>query len=205
MEIQPTISFMAEQGYAEKFQLLITGVGLTSTTYYLTKQVLTKRPDIIVQAGLAGTLDPSIALGEVVVVHEDCIGDEGVMENHKYRTLFDLGLCDSKKPPYQNGKLKSSGHLFLEHYRIVSGVSVNEISTTEQKISYYRHHLKADVETLEGAALHFIGALENIPTIQIRAISNYIGERDKSKWKIHDAITALNRELKTLLPKLITT
>jgi futalosine hydrolase len=37
--------------------------------------------------------------------------------------------------------------------------------------------------------------VEKIPFIQIRSISNYIGERDKTKWNIKDAIIHLNKKL----------
>jgi futalosine hydrolase len=48
---------------------------------------------------------------------------------------------------------------------------------------------------MEGAALHYVARESNIPFIQIRAISNYIGERDKSKWQMKIAIDHLNQTL----------
>jgi futalosine hydrolase len=55
---------------------------------------------------------------------------------------------------------------------------------------------------MEGAALHFIGNLEDIRYLQLRALSNYIGERDKKKWLLKEAINELNKELERLLNKL---
>jgi futalosine hydrolase len=55
---------------------------------------------------------------------------------------------------------------------------------------------------MEGAALHYIGLLEKIPFLQIRSLSNFIGERNKAKWKMKEAIAALNRELQRILMKL---
>ncbi|MCH5683849.1 hypothetical protein LWM68_06005 [Niabella sp. W65] len=37
--------------------------------------------------------------------------------------------------------------------------------------------------------------MEKIPFLQIRGISNYVGERDKRKWNFKDAIDNLNNEL----------
>ena len=39
-----------------------------------------------------------------------------------------------------------------------------------------------------GAALHYVCREMNIPFLQIRAASNYIGERDKEKWQMKEAI-----------------
>ena len=55
---------------------------------------------------------------------------------------------------------------------------------------------------MEGASLHFIGRDLTIPFMQIRAVSNYVGERDKTKWKIDLAISNLHNELTKLLKQL---
>jgi futalosine hydrolase len=55
---------------------------------------------------------------------------------------------------------------------------------------------------MEGAALHYIGLKENIPFLQLRSISNYVGERDKEKWQLQEAIRNVNLVLQELLTKL---
>jgi futalosine hydrolase len=41
--------------------------------------------------------------------------------------------------------------------------------------------------------------MENIPFIQLRAISNYIAERNKKKWDMKTSISNLNHALLKLL------
>jgi futalosine hydrolase len=41
--------------------------------------------------------------------------------------------------------------------------------------------------------------------MQIRAVSNYVGERDKSKWKMQEAIYNLNETLLAYLDALYKT
>lgn len=55
---------------------------------------------------------------------------------------------------------------------------------------------------MEGAALHYTCLLENIPFMQVRAISNYVGERDKSKWKMKEAIRNLNDSIIKIIEEL---
>jgi futalosine hydrolase len=62
--------------------------------------------------------------------------------------------------------------------------------------------LGADIESMEGAALHYVALLENIPFLQIRSLSNFAGERDKSKWEMNKAISCLNLELQRIILKL---
>jgi futalosine hydrolase len=57
---------------------------------------------------------------------------------------------------------------------------------------------------MEGAALHYVCLQENIPFLQIRSISNRVGERDKAKWEFKEAIKNLNKELAVLLKEITT-
>ena len=57
----------------------------------------------------------------------------------------------------------------------------------------------ADIESMEGAALHYVCLLQKVPFLQLRSISNKVGVRDKTKWKIKTAIDNLTMELNALL------
>jgi futalosine hydrolase len=85
----------------------------------------------------------------------------------------------------------------------VDGVTVNEISTDSTRIDYYRNQLNASVESMEGAAVHYVALQESIPFLQMRSLSNFVGERDKSKWVMDIAIANLNIELERTLTKLL--
>ena len=63
------------------------------------------------------------------------------------------------------------------------------------RIAYYKNQLNASVESMEGAALHYVALQEKIPFLQMRSLSNFVGERDKTKWVMDVAIANLNIEL----------
>jgi futalosine hydrolase len=198
-EIEPFITIVRNnQGIlnGHSIGVMISGIGLTSTTYQLTKQVSIKRPDLMIQAGLAGSFDPNIVLGSVVIVKQDRIADEVVIENNKLATLYDLGLRSPDAFPYKKQwltyKFKTQG---LLKYPEVKGISVNQITTDEQMIKMLRVKYKPVIESMEGAALHFVGLTEKIPFIQLRAVSNYIGERNKKNWKMKESINHLNEAI----------
>ena len=204
MEIAPTIQFLTTHEF-DNIDILITGVGLMTCTYALTKSVLTNRPEMIIQAGVAGTFEPEEKLAKVVVVKNEIIGDLGVYEDGNFQSLFDLKLLSSDMYPWKNGKLTNENDL-LESlpFATVDSITVNEISTNSDRIQHYRQQLKAQVETMEGAALHYVGLMEKVPFLQFRSLSNFIGERDKTKWKMKQAISNLNHELQNLLTKYLT-
>ncbi len=206
MEITPFLEYYRGNNQLSanlQVDILITGIGLTSTTYSLTKQLNIKRPDVVIQAGIGGCFDKSIQLGSVFAVKQDTFADMGVKESGKLKTLFELGLVPENQYPFSKGSLVNKNELLKKvTLKKVKAVSVNEITTAKKKIALYKEKFDPVVESMEGAALHYVCGMEKIPFLQIRSISNYIGERNKQKWKMKDSILNLNNELIRLLEKL---
>lgn len=177
--------------------VLVSGIGLSATTYHLTCQVKLKKYDMVIQAGVAGCFDYHAGLGDVFVLDQDTIADQSVVEMDTLKTLFGLEQLPHNQKPYTLGWLVNPHTELIRNTElpIVKGISVNEISTTENKIRYYRDLFHPVTESMEGAALHYICLMEKIPFLQIRSISNYIGERNRKKWNLKDAIDNLNKAL----------
>jgi futalosine hydrolase len=202
-EIDPTIQYLASQNI-KNIDILVTGVGLIAATYHITKAVYQKRPQLILQAGIAGALDNNLKLGSVVIIESETVGDLGVMEQGSFRSLFDMEFVQENDRPWTNARLlNASGILDEILLPKVKGVSINEITTLPSRIEHYKDTLGVSVESMEGAALHYVGLMENIPFLQVRSLSNFVGERDKSKWHIKEAIENLNKELIPIISKFV--
>ena len=203
MEITPFLSEYNQAIDNDTIDTLITGIGLTATTYSLTKYLSLRQPDLVLQAGIGGCFDKRIPLATVVAVKQEAIADESVIENKTFKTLFDLKLVSRNRFPYKNGWLVNTHSSSLQaktKLRFVKGISINEMTTSKQTIEFYQDAFQPVTESMEGAALHFTCLMEKIPFLQLRAISNYVGEREKKKWKMQESVNNLNNELKRLLP-----
>jgi futalosine hydrolase len=215
-EIQPTIDHLGKNGAqpgsdreeaahpdASRVSTLITGVGSVATTWALMRQIDREKPDLIIQAGIAGCFTGRKP-GEVVIVRDEILADLGVWEEQRFKTLFDLKLANPDTPPFSDGKLVNPyrGLLALSPLDPVTALTVNEITTDPSRINWYQQNTAAVVESMEGGGLHYVCLQEKIPFVQLRAISNDIGVRDKAKWDIRGAITNLNGQLIALLKKL---
>ncbi len=181
-----------------------SGIGLLASSVSLMKMFVQETPTLIIQVGIAGCFDKKIPLGKVFAIKDDFAGDIGVTENKTWKDLFDLKFDKPNDPPYEK---KSLPNPWLKQYNILQlptkkGVTVNTISTEKSKINLYSGRYKATIESMEGAALHYIGRDLNIPFIQLRAVSNYVGERNKAKWKMQEAIYNLNETLLAYLEAL---
>lgn len=180
--------------------VLITGVGLLASTYSILKQVQIKKPGIIIQVGIGGCFDTTIPLGSVVAIKQETIGDQAVIEAGKMKTLFDLGLVGKNQFPFSNGWLVNKSPL-LKRVKLkkVNAITTNEITTSKQRKEHYHHRFNPVIESQEGAALHYACLMEKIGFLQIRSVSNYIGERNKKNWNMKESIDNLNKELVRLL------
>jgi len=182
----------------------VTGVGLMPSTYAIIQLIAKSKPDMIIQVGIAGSFNPSLALGTAVTVEREIPADMGVFEKEGYRDIFELGLAEKNMPPFEQGAILNHHQTLLEALALpaVSAVSVNEISTSTEKINLFSEKYKADIESMEGAALHYVCALQHIPFVQIRGISNKVGERDKAKWKISESLLAATNACINLINKI---
>src|SRR4051794_37901521 len=82
-----------------------TGVGILASCFSFSKLIFERKPDIIIQTGIAGAFDSKLALGEVIVVKEEILAVTGVEENGVFHDLFDLNLLAVDIFPFTNKKL----------------------------------------------------------------------------------------------------
>lgn len=185
--------------FIERFpeaECLISGVGAAISIYHLAKKLHNNHFDMIIQAGVAGSFSKEIQLAEVVKVNDDVFADLGAFEKNNFSSLFELGLAEMNQFPFQSGKLINPAvDDVAKNIKSVSAITVNTLTDDINRINHFSDKYKASIETMEGAVLHYVCLQEKIPFIQLRAISNYVGERDKAKWKLKEAIEQLNAEL----------
>jgi len=199
-EIEPFFEYYHHTKRWQNIDVLITSIGLTAATYHLAKQIALKRPGLIIQAGIAGCFDKKIPLGTVVTIKKETIADQSVIELKKLKTLFDLDLVPHDQFPFTKGWLVNETDLFKKiKLQKVNAISVNEITTSKQRMKLYKHSFKPVIESMEGAALHYTCLMEKIPFVQLRSVSNYIGERNKKKWNLKRSIINLNKELISII------
>ncbi|GAC1452506.1 MAG: hypothetical protein NVSMB7_15220 [Chitinophagaceae bacterium] len=140
-EIEPFLAYLRQVPAVKKGNLpdvLVTGIGLTAAAYHLTRQLQLKKYDLVIQAGIAGCFSKKLLLGSVVVVKKDAIADQGVTERKQLKTLFDLNLVPANQFPYTNTWLVNPYNDLLKktNCKQVKGISVNEITTSKQKINF---------------------------------------------------------------------
>ncbi len=209
-EIAETLNWLRgmdpENPVPENVDVCITGVGLLTSTFRLTKALAYSDYDLVIGAGIAGAFDRNLQLGQCVIVSSEQLADFGAEDGPEFLDAFDMGLEKADEPPFTAGKLLNPMDglpEFMTALPQASALTVLKVSGNEPTIEERTLRYGASVESMEGAALHYACLSLGIPFIQLRSISNYVTRRDRSAWQLKPAIDALNSTLMSWLKRLL--
>jgi futalosine hydrolase len=187
-----------------KVRICITGVGSVPTTYRLVREISAFRPDLAIQAGIAGCFSREVPLGSLYRVSTDRFADLGAEQGDMLLDVFDLGLLDKDEPPFADKKLPASVPEFpvIREQQEAEAITVNMVSGHPATIGRLQDKYAPLLESMEGAAFHYVCLLESVNFVQVRTVSNYVAQRDKTQWDIPLAVQALNSWLIECLEKI---
>ncbi len=169
--------------------VLVTGVGMVSTTLNLTKQLGVETYDLVINMGIAGAFT-DIKIGEVVEVIQDSFSEIGFENNSGFEEFSDFNI-------ETNYSVNAKTYL-----QKVKGITVNTVHGNEESIAKVVKRINPDIESMEGAAVFKVCEEFKTPCMQIRSISNKVEKRDKANWDIPLAIQNLNNEVAKIITEL---
>jgi len=182
--------------------VLITGIGMVATAFYMGKTLQSYNYDAAINAGIAGCFDKSINLGNVFNVTSDCFSELGADNGEYFLSLVDLNLIEENRFPFSNMELINQSVFeskIINQLPIAKGITVNTIHGNENAIEKVKKLYNPIIESMEGAAFMYACMLQNLKHLQIRSISNYVEKRNKNVWNIPLAIKNLNHKLIEIL------
>jgi futalosine hydrolase len=183
--------------------LLVTGVGSVSTAWAMKQWIsVNDKPDLAINGGIAGSYNPGIIAGDVVMPVSDCFADAGVEDGDTFLTLPEAGLSNANEFPYSNGQILGD-KVYIDRMKDlvkpVRAITVNTATGSATTRNKLIKKFNPDIETMEGATFFYICVRENIPFLALRAISNMVEPRNKSTWKIELALDKLSEMVDRIL------
>ena len=179
----------------KEVDIIVTGIGMTSTAYQMGKIICCNKYDYAFNFGIAGSFDKNIIIGEVVNVCHDTISELGAENEEVFLKFNELNI---KINSIDNTIWKIENRYIINNPVIqelikVKGVTVNTVHSNKNSIENILNLFSPSVETMEGAAFPYICNTEKIKCAQIRAISNYVCcNRNEQYWNKELAIENLN-------------
>ncbi|MCX8080991.1 MAG: hypothetical protein N3F09_07135 [Bacteroidia bacterium] len=168
--------------------LNISGAGIPNTCLTMGK-LFSMDFDLAFQMGIAGTFSDDFESGNMVRVQKDFFYELGAEDGDAFIPADGLNIG------IQTSFSEKISHVlpdFLEALPKAEGITVQKIHGNELSIKKAKELFPSvSVESMEGAAF-FMGNSHRKTVLQIRAVSNKIEKRNKSKWKINEAVENLN-------------
>ena len=177
---------------------LVTGVGMVATAARCARAIADHRPDVALNFGLCGSFDPALPPATVVHVVSDRLSELGAEDGGAFVPVEGLDLpCDHvvvNTAPLANAALARLPR--------VSGITVNTVHGDLPSIAAVVARCRPQVESMEGAAFMYACRLADVPYAQVRAVSNVVERRNRSAWKIAEAVDALAAAAREILDRL---
>ncbi|THB70512.1 MAG: futalosine hydrolase [Desulfobulbaceae bacterium] len=184
--------------YQEKLCSHICGVGPVeaAATTALALASRSDKPDGIINFGIAGAYhrDPpaeSIELLELCLAEKECLGDFGICYGERIEPFETISFAADHIMDLQNTLLAQAQTILSDHgqsFKRGTFVTVNGASSTQQRGQHLQQRFDAICENMEGAALARVCKFLAIPLLEMRVVSNMVEDRDKSRWKIEEAV-----------------
>lgn len=177
------------QVVSEVFEVdfLSTGIGMVATACELSIRLASVHYDLVVNVGVAGAINRSFSIGDVVVVDVDRIYELAAEDGDQLLSFSEIGLTvqDVFRPNRLIGMPQGVSLPF------VRAITVNTVHGNDESIALLRSRSDADIETMEGAAFYHVCNRFDVPCIQFRAISNFVERRNRDAWNLPLAIDRL--------------
>lgn len=185
--------------------LLHLGVSKSNAAGALATTLAThRRYAAVVNAGIAGSLPDghefALQPTDTVVATRCVFADEGIVTPAGYQSVAAMGFpinstgedafaCDARLIDAFTPLVTAAGDI----------ATVSTCSGTDALARAVAVRTKAIAETMEGAACALVCHRLGIPFVEVRAISNYTGDRAKQAWDIKGALASLERLFATML------
>jgi nucleoside phosphorylase len=158
----------------------ICGVGMAECATTTARVIATERPDLVILAGIAGTYTAALSIGETVAVGSEVVADMGRRSGGEFTPLFQKTYTASVVPA---------------GYRAVPSNTVNCAGALVEQPA------GAEIENMEGAAFFAVCAEFCVGAMEIRTVSNRVGEPIAGE-NLQLSITRLAEELHKIVETL---
>ncbi|MCX4982583.1 futalosine hydrolase [Streptomyces sp. NBC_00572] len=184
-----------------------TGTALAYASLTGTENPRTENPygespyGLVVSAGIAGGFRPLAPLGSVVVSSAVVAADLGAETPDGYLAVDELGFGRSVHPVPEalTGRVAAALDSGGRPYTVAPVLTVSTVTGTAGRAAELAgRHPGAAAEAMEGFGVAEAAAAYGVPVVEIRAVSNAVGPRDRAAWRIGEALDALRHAFELL-------
>ena len=173
----------------DRITVLAVGVGPAAAAAATATALAGTRYDLVVSAGIAGGFQPEAPVGSLVVADEITVADLGAETADGFLPVTELGFGTvTHRPPAALVRALATA----SGARTGTVLTVSTVTGTAARAAELRaRHPRALAEAMEGFGVAEAAVARGVPVLELRAVSNPVGPRDRAAWRIGDALAAL--------------
>jgi futalosine hydrolase len=189
-------------GSDSRIDVKLAGVGPISAGIQTAKALTADEYDLVINMGIAGGFTDKAEVGSLVIANEIVSADLGAESPEGFITLDELGFGASTRVKTDSDLVQILLEVMKEENISVQAGNILTLSTvtgtTETTSKLQQREPGALAEAMEGYGVAMAAKEFVLPVLEIRSISNPIGPRDRSAWRIKDALVTLESASKVI-------
>jgi futalosine hydrolase len=191
-----------------------SGVGMLNAVQTVTAVVEKMPVHLIINTGCAGAFsDAGLSIGDIGLATQEIdvhIGVESALSENLIENL-PFPLIQTTSESYYGNYPTSEFYCMMAfdilsqtqpanvHIKMIPFITVSTITASKRRTEQLFTKYQAGMENMEGAGVAHVALLYNKPFLEMRAASNYVGIRDKGKWKSDMAFECSTNAIVTFL------
>ncbi len=178
-------------------EIVAAGVGPVEAAIATANALARTTYRAVVNAGIGGAFRGEAAVGDARLVASDALADLGLeggapLQLPDGAPLVERAYADAALLAGCAGLGIGTAH----------GVTVASVTTTDATAARLRGRYAAGVESMEGFSVLRAAAVGRVPALQVRGISNFVGDRARSAWDFEAGARATAAALDAVLAHL---
>lgn len=178
----------------KRFDVMVAGVGSVVAAVNTAKALAACEYSLVISAGIGGGFSGRAEVGSLVVANDIVVADLGAETAEGFSSLEELGFGFTH--------VQTDSDLVKHFYEalLAAKIPVNigpvltvstATGTAERALKLAQRIPGATAEAMEGFGVGVAALDRGLPVLEIRAISNVVGPRDRSAWRIKEALEGL--------------
>lgn len=181
------------QGHPD-YDVLVAGVGPVAAAVNTAKALATAEYRLVVSAGIGGGFPGQAEVGSLVVASEIIAADLGVQAPEGFSSLDELDFGSTRIRVDARLVSDVTEALLAARLPVKTGpvLTVSTVTGTAESAAELAARVPGAVaEAMEGYGVAYAARDHGVPVIELRAISNLVGPRERTAWRIEEALDVL--------------
>jgi futalosine hydrolase len=172
--------------------VLVGGVGPAAAAAATSAALAAAEHELVINAGIGGGFAP-LGVGGIAVAATIVFADLGAETETGFAAVSTLGFGTDRYEVAPQLAIELTDRTGGRLGTVLTVATVTGTAATADELR--GRYPDAVAEGMEGAGVAAAASLHGVPFAEIRTISNLVGPRDRTAWRIPDALTALGRAI----------